>query len=376
MNTEPKQKTRKKREPWPQIKKVINHGKPVYLCDARIKGRGERKFFDTKKEAEGWQQQQRIKRQDEGGRAFDDRELSAYGWTVADAIRFALEHLRKQSSSVTLETAMKELIAAKAAAGRSERYCNDLGLRLGRLCAAFKNRKVAEITTADLEGFLGSLNVAPETRNTFRRDIRTLWSFAEKRGWGNSQAVKNTERAKGIDRPPEILKPEQAAALLVESKDNDLLAFHAIGLFAGLRVAEIKALDWRDVDLAGGFIHVGAKISKTRSRRLVPILDNLKAWVQPIANPAGPVVERELRYRHEAARQRAGIEEWPENCMRHSFVSYRLAATGNAAQVALESGHDQAILFRHYRELVKPQQAERFFSIAPSESRQKIVAIA
>ncbi len=197
MNTEPKQKTRKKREPWPQIKKVINHGKLVYLCDARIKGRGERKFFDTKKEAEGWQQQQRVKRQNEGGRAFDDRELSAYGWTVADAIRFALEHLRKQSSSVTLEAAMKELIAAKAAAGRSERYCNDLALRLGRLCAALKDRKVAEISTADLEGFLGSLNVAAETRNTFRRDIRTLWSFADKRGWGNAQTAKNTERANG-----------------------------------------------------------------------------------------------------------------------------------------------------------------------------------
>lgn len=376
MNTEPKQKTRKKREPWPQIKKIINHGKLVYLCDARIKGRGERKFFDTKKEAEGWQQQQRVKRQNEGGRAFDDRELSDYGWTAADAIRFALEHLRKQSSSVTLDTAMKELIAAKGAAGRSERYCNDLALRLGRLCKAFVGKTVAQISTDDLEGFLGSLNVAAETRNTFRRDFRTLWSFAEKRGWGNAQVVKNTERARGIDRPPEILKPEQAAALLVESKDNDLLAFHAIGLFAGLRVAEIKALDWRDVDLVGGFIHVGAKISKTRSRRLVPILDNMKAWLQPIAKPAGLIVERELRYRHETARERAGIEEWPENCMRHSFVSYRLAATGNAAQVALESGHDQAILFRHYRELVKPKDAERFFSITPSESREKIVAIA
>ncbi len=91
----------------------------------------------------------------------------------------------------------------------------------------------------------------------------------------------------GIERPPGILNPEQAAALLAESKDNDLLAFHAIGLFAGLRVAEIKALDWRDVDIAGGFIHVGAKISKTRSRRLVPVTLNLLAWLQPVAKPAG-----------------------------------------------------------------------------------------
>ena len=52
--------------------------------------------------------------------------------------------------------------------------------------------------------------------------------------------------------------------------------------------------------------------------------------------------------------------------MRHSFVSYRLAATQNAPQTALESGHDQAVLFKHYRELVRPKDAERFFSIRPA----------
>ena len=176
---------------------------------------------------------------------------------------------------------------------------------------------------------------------------------------------------------PGILNPAQAAALLAESRDDDLLAFHAIGLFAGLRVAEIKVLDWKDVDLAGGFIHVWAKISKTRARRLVPILENLRASLQPIAKQSGPVVERELRYRHESARERAGVKEWPENCMRHSFVSYRLAATQNAPQTALESGHDQAVLFKHHRELVRPKDAERFFSIRPAarEVAEKIVSI-
>jgi integrase len=370
-------KSKSKREAWPQIKQVVNHGRLVYLCDARIGGRGERRFFETKREAEGWQQQQRIKRQNEGRKAFDDRELAAYGWNVADAIRFTLEHLRKQTASVSLESAINELIEAKKGAGRSERYCHDLRLRLGRLCTAFDGKTVAPISTADLECFLSELKVAAETRNTFRRDIRTLWSFAEKRGWASATIAKNTERAKAIEKRPGILNPMQAAALLAESKDDDLLAFHAIGLFAGLRVAEIKALDWRDVDLAGGFIHVGAKISKTRARRLVPILENLQAWLQPIAKASGLVVERELRYRHEAARERAGIKEWQENCMRHSFVSYRLAATQNAPQTALESGHDQAVLFKHYRELVRPKDAERFFSTRPvvQKAQEKIIAI-
>ena len=109
----------------------------------------------------------------------------------------------------------------------------------------------------------------------------------------------------------------------------------------------------------------------------MPILENLQAWLQPMAKLSGSVVERELRYRHEAARERAGIKEWPENCMRHSFVSYRLAATQNAPQTALESGHDQAVLFKHYRELVRPKDAEKFFSIRPAEKEagEKIVSM-
>lgn len=34
-----------------------------------------------------------------------DREIAAYGWNVADAIRFTPEHLRKQTASVPLESA-------------------------------------------------------------------------------------------------------------------------------------------------------------------------------------------------------------------------------------------------------------------------------
>jgi hypothetical protein len=156
---------------------------------------------------------------------------------------------------------------------------------------------------------------------------------------------------------------------LVESKENDLLAFHAIGL-CRLRVADkgarLATLAWP----AGS--SVGAKISKTRSRRLVE-LENLYGFNRLPSQPgqwlsASCVIATRLR-------RRAGIKEWPKF---HAafFVSYRLAATGNAAQTALESGHDQTVLFAHYRELVKPKDAERFFAIMPAAETEKIVAIA
>jgi integrase len=298
---------------WPPIRKGTNHGKTTFIVDARFNGKGERKFFPTKTEAEGWALTQKVKRQKEGNSAFDDRELATFGWTVQKAISFALAHLRTEQASVTVSEATLALVAQKKAGGRSDQYQKDLTNRLRRVAEHFDGKKLAAITTADLDQFLSTLTVAPGTKNTFRRDIRTLWSFSEKRGWAAAITAKATDLASVPPAPVKALLPEQAATLLTETTDPETLAFHAIGLFAGLRVSEIKALDWRDVDLPGGLITVSAQIAKTRSRRLVPILPNLKKWLQPIAKASGQIITRDLRIHHEAARESAKITPWPSN---------------------------------------------------------------
>ena len=40
---------------------------------------------------------------------------------------------------------------------------------------------------------------------------------------------------------------------------------------------------------------------------------------------------------------------WKHNALRHSFISYRLAAVPNTAQVALEAGNSPQMIFGHYR---------------------------
>ena len=363
---------------WPFIRWMESRQR--WQVDARTKNGGQRRFFETKDEAEGWASTQRVQRKNQGDDAFDTSELAVFGLSVADAVKFTLDYYRRRAASAPVDEVVRQLLDSKRSAGRSQAYLYVVRLNLAKLVEHFPGRMISTITAPELERFLAGLPVAPGTWNKIRQDCVTLFGFALKAGYAVENVARATERAKRIEEPPGILTPEQAAALLVESKDNDLLAFHAIGLFAGLRVAELQRLDWRDVDLAGGFIHVGAKISKTRSRRLVPILDNLRIWLQPIAKTSGPVVgtrgARGLRCAHEVARERAGITDWPKNGMRHSFVSYRLATTQNAPQTALESGHDQAILFANYRELVRPTQAQRYWQIMPALApAEKIVAI-
>jgi hypothetical protein len=116
--------------------------------------------------------------------------------------------------------------------------------------------------------------------------------------------------------------------------------------------------------------------SKTGSRRLIPISDNLRAWIQPLAARSGPVAPVGLRFRFDAVKEAAGFKEWPANCMRHSYASYRLAQCHDAAKVSLEMGNSPQMIFAHYRELVKPKDARRFWSIKPSgDAGKKIVSI-
>ena len=65
--------------------------------------------------------------------------------------------------------------------------------------------------------------------------------------------------------------------------------------------------------------------------------------------------------------------EWKVNGLRHSFITYRLAATKNVAEVAHEAGNSPTMIFRHYRELATPAQAEEWFGMKPAHAAARNV---
>jgi integrase len=102
---------------------------------------------------------------------------------------------------------------------------------------------------------------------------------------------------------------------------------------------------------------------------------NLREWLLPLRKHKGNVTQDDFRYLFPAARISAGIADWPGNALRHSFASYHLAHFKNAAELALEMGHTkQQMIFDHYRELVKPKEAERYWKIQPATS-EKVVQL-
>lgn len=206
---------------------------------------------------------------------------------VRAAVEFFLKKHPGSMPRKPVPVVADELLATSEGDGMSAVYLKDLRCRLGRFAEEFKG-PISAVTPTEIEYFLRLLKLTGRSRNNDGR---------------------------------------------------------AIGAFAGLRHAEIQRSDWSEVRLDNGFIEIKAGKAKTASRWLVPVLDNLKRWLQPLWKPTGPV---------------CGFANMSKQIL-------RVTAIQNVAQVASEAGNSPRMVFTNYRDLVRPAAAREWFGIAPEK---------
>jgi len=327
-----------------------------------------RHFFRTKTEAETFADAQRTKILNEGQRGLalpDDvrvqaarcaERLKPFGYSIEQAVDHFIEYLQATRRSVTVTALVPEYVKAKRQKGNKERSLQDIAQRLKAFDRTFGPRTMATISTAEIDDWLTSLGLSAQSQNNYRAVVRTFFEYAVRRDYAKTNPVAKIDKVKVADKPPAIFTPDELSRLL-NAATPETAPVLAIGAFAGLRMAEIFRLDWKEVDLARGFIEVKASKSKTARRRLVTILSPLFEWLQPLAKNEGPVWPRS---------ESAELTAWPENGLRHSYGSYHLAKFNNANALALEMGHTTTKeIFAHYREVVRPEEAERYWNIKP-----------
>jgi integrase len=368
-----------------------HHPKFKFVLDLRAFKKG-RKFFKTRAEAEAEALRQRtlLERHSREAVGLPQREMSdfiharkklaEYGETINDAVKFRVDHLdRVRRHGITVAQLTNEVIEAKRRDGRSRVYLRDLSYRLARFVQDFKDRSIAGITVDELDDWLRALPYSPQSRTNYRRIIGLLFGYAEGRGIIDRNPIPRTAKPKLIDKAPEIFKVDELRALLEAATRTapDVVPMLAIGAFAGLREAEIQRLDWHEIDLARGHIEVKAAKAKSARRRIIPIQPNLAGWLRPYAGQSGQVVPPGSRRKLDRAREESGLARWPQNGLRHSFASYRLAAIHDAPRVSAELGHTSPqMLYSTYRELVLPEEADRYWKIDPAVEAGKVVAFA
>lgn len=277
---------------------------------------------------------------------------------------------------IELGDAIEQFIAAKDKSGhQGERTYRS---KLKALTEHFTpDTYLDEITTAQLGIYLSKFGDGV-SRNDYRKRAVTLWNWARDNGHlpeGLPVAPDRTLRAKEKATQIGIINADTYSKLLefVRAKHPQHLAAVVLAGFCGIRSDEIhgKRADrsirqsWEDIHLDRNFLSVTCAKENTPAWRHVPLCESAVAWLMLCKKRKGVVCESGAMEKVRKLALEAG-HKLPANCLRHSFISYRIAQTGNKPQVALEAGNSVTEIDRRYRVPVTAEQAADWFGIRPA----------
>ena len=271
------------------------------------------------------------------------------------------------STWLTVIELVNEFLLAKARADNSDRYLRQLKVVLSSFANGRTRHPIDQVKAPEIEKWIRVHDWKPRTAKGYLDSVKTLFSFAVKRGYLERNPGLGVELPRGgATAPIRVHTPAQVRQVLDTARraDLDVCRVLAVRYFAGLRSAEAHRIRESDLKLDQGFLEVPASKSKTRSRRLVTIQPNLRAWLE-LGGELRAVGDMTIR-----KVIRLSQVEWVHNATRHSFVSYHLAEFQNAAKTALEAGHSEQMTFSHYRALVTPQAAAEYWAIVPEQKGQ------
>jgi len=289
---------------------------------------------------------------------------------------------KRRKSSVTFKVMFEGFIEAKKTK-RSAAYLTALRCTLPRF-AALHDQLVCEISAAEIEEQLNGMS--PSVHNAFLRYLRAVFNFGIRRDWCQENPVKRIEMH-SLKMRREILSNAQVTALLktVCETEFELLPYHVLCIFAGIRPKEAERLEWKNINMGRErFIEVPEEISKTARRRIVKMEPLLLRWLRYYVNEGGErkglVTPRSnLRKRLRAIRAAAGLKRWPQDAPRRTYASCWLAIHGDVDVLNRLMGHTSPeMLFKHYEKAVTQKQARAFWKIEPprTQSKSKIIPLA
>jgi integrase len=235
-----------------------------------------------------------------------------------------------------------------------------------RILPALGGRKLSDVGRSDVQDFADRLVAEGLSASTVRNalmPLRAILRRAVARGELAVSATAGVELPAVRGRRDRIASPEEAAALVAALPTTYDRALWGTALYAGLRLGELLALRWSDVDLAGGIIRVERaydpkskvfiEVKSRAGRRRVPMVPRLRELLLDrklevdaggddlvFGRPDGaPFAHPSIRDRAMRSWRITGLEPIGLHEARHTFASLMIAAGVGAKAISSYMGH-------------------------------------
>jgi integrase len=263
---------------------------------------------------------------------------------------------------------------------------------------AVESRLIPKFGSLPLEAL--TVDMADRWRLELLRDGLSATSINRMRWYGEA-IYKRAQRVWGIttnpfvgverqiQRPPDdfnVLEPAETLLLAANAADEQDAALFTVAAFTGLRLGELRALQWRDLNFTDRLVHVRRSYThgrlkpypKGRRRRSVPMIDQVIPPLDRLSqrehftgpddlvftNTTGGVIEESaLRRRFWAALKRAELKRVRVHDLRHSYCTMAVRAY-RLDEVKAYAGHaDIATTMRYVHHVPAHDAADRLSAV-------------
>lgn len=257
-------------------------------------------------------------------------------------------------------------------------------------CQAHALNAPAQLQFDDIQHFMAQSHrdgLAPKSLQRRLSALRSQFKYLMKQGQLQSDPSTGLRAPKAPRKLPQVLDVDEAVRLVELPTDGELglrdRAMLELLYSSGLRVSELCALRWTDLDLDESLVTVLGKGSKTR---VVPVgshaVKALSEWRQAgIAERHAPVFPgragkaistRAVQLRLQQLAQQQGI--WKRvypHLLRHSFASHMLESSGDLRSVQELLGHADIATTQIYTHLDFQRLATVYDAAHPRAKRNK-----
>jgi integrase len=304
------------------------------------------------------------------------------GWCPTVEARLQQKRVRqeeaREKARITFSDYAKDYLEWSRKHKRS--WTTDRGM-FTRLLPVFGDKKLDEVTAADVERFRDSLlkYVSRATANRYRDLLSGMFRRAVRLGLVPSNPVKEVQKFKEPGGRVVYLTPEYEAAILAVLPGK-LRPLFTVSVNTGLRWSEQIALRWRDVDLLAGRFTVTR--SKNGHSRSVPMNSVVRSALVDVGaarerpdDPGEPVfkcsytaadkffpraVEKAQAALKAAGKDASGLEDYTWHGNRHTFAS-RLLMAGVDLRTVQELGGWRSLMM-----------VQRYGHLAPDHLQQAV----
>ena len=302
------------------------------------------------------------------------------GKSLIDAVEFYIKHSSPCGKKMTFEEVavlfLKERERIMVKNTTLKQYKSQLkvaSLELGK-------ETFSLIKKADIEDWIEELPVISRTKNNYLTTLSTLFLFGRDNKYCYENPTENIKRSIIDDKEIGILNVDQTIRLLKNCLEEDIgmLCFICLGAFAGIRRSEICKLEWANIDLEENEIEIKPAVSKTRSRRIIKIEENLREWLLYCPRGEYPAISKNVDVCGEHLKKLVDenksitpfrerlLPKWPQNALRHSYGSYHLSHFNDEGLTSRNMGNSPSVIFKNYRSIVKSSATKAYWNITPS----------